>query len=121
MPGINVGETLSLSGQWEVHPRHGRNFKVESFEPQLPSTAEGIRRYLGSGLIKGIGPKTAERIVERFGEETLEVIESSPERLREVQGIYNQILGRVATDTELTTAVTFLNLGGTRENLKLGR
>src|SRR5919201_1708057 len=95
MRGINVGETLSLSGQWEVHPRHGRNFKVESFEPQLPSTAEGICRYLGSGLIKGIGPKTAERIVERFGEETLEVIESSPERLREVQGISTKKLNVV--------------------------
>ena len=95
LPGINVGETLSLSGLWEVHPRHWRNFKVESFEPQLPSTAEGIRRYLGSGLIKGIGPKTAERIVERFGEETLEVIESSPERLREVPGISTKKLNVV--------------------------
>src|SRR5581483_3972496 len=92
MPGISVGETLSLSGAWEIHPRHGRNFKVEAFEPRLPSTAEGIRRYLGSGLIKGIGPKTAERIVERFGGETLEVIESSPERLREVSGISSKKL-----------------------------
>ncbi len=87
MPGINVGETLTLNGAWEIHPRHGRNFKVESFEPKLPSTADGIRRYLGSGLIKGIGPKTAERIVQRFGGDTLEVIESAPERLAEVSGI----------------------------------
>ncbi len=87
MPGINVGETLLLNGEWQVNPQHGRQFKVQTFEPRLPSTVDGIRRYLGSGLIKGIGPKTAERIVDYFGEDTLEVVEQEPARLAEVSGI----------------------------------
>jgi exodeoxyribonuclease V alpha subunit len=87
MPGINVGETLLLNGEWQVNPQHGRQFKVQTFEPRLPSTVDGIRRYLGSGLIKGIGPKTAERIVDYFGADTLEVVEQEPARLAEVSGI----------------------------------
>jgi len=87
MPGINVGETLLLNGEWQVNPQHGRQFKVQTFEPRLPSTVDGIRRYLGSGLIKGIGPKTAERIVDYFGEDTLEVVEQEPARLAEVSGV----------------------------------
>jgi len=87
MPGINVGETLLLNGEWQVNPQHGRQFKVQTFEPRLPSTVDGIRRYLGSGLIKGIGPKTAERIVDYFGPDTLDVVEQEPERLAEVSGI----------------------------------
>ena len=112
MPGINVGETLAVSGFWEVHPRHGRNFKVESFQPQLPSTADGIRRYLGSGLIKGIGPKMAERIVSQFGEQTLEIIEAAPERLREVSGISTNKLGAIvrawAEQKEVKNLMLFL-------------
>jgi len=87
MPGINVGETLLLNGEWQVNPQHGRQFKVQTFEPRLPSTVDGIRRYLGSGLIKGIGPKTAERIVDYFGADTLDIVEQEPARLAEVSGI----------------------------------
>ena len=87
MPNINVGETLLLTGEWQVNPQHGRQFKVQTLEPRLPSTVDGIRRYLGSGLIKGVGPKTAERIVSHFGAGTLEVIEETPGRLSEVSGI----------------------------------
>jgi len=112
MPGLNVGETVSLNGAWEVHPLHGRHFKVSSFEPKLPSTAEGIRRYLGSGLIKGIGPKTADRIVESFGAETLEVIESTPERLLEVPGISTKKLDIIvrgwAEQREIKNLMLFL-------------
>jgi len=87
LPGLQVGETVLLEGEWAAHPQHGREFRVSACQPQLPATIEGIRRYLGSGLIKGIGPKTARAIVERFGEQTLDIIEEEPERLREVAGI----------------------------------
>jgi len=87
MLGVNVGETIRLEGAWTSHPKHGRQFKVERYTPELPSSPEGLRRYLGSGLIKGIGPVTAERIVKRFGLETIAVIEQHAERLREVSGV----------------------------------
>lgn len=97
MPGVNVGESLEMQGEWQLHPQHGRNFRVHTFEPKLPSTVDGIRRYLGSGLIKGIGPKTAERIVAHFSERTLEMIEQDPERLREVNGISARKVSDIAT------------------------
>lgn len=84
---VNVGESLRLEGWWVTHPRHGRQFKVQSYAVKLPATIEGIRKYLGSGLIKGIGPITARRIVDHFGLETLEVIERTPERLADVPGV----------------------------------
>jgi exodeoxyribonuclease V alpha subunit len=68
-------------------PQYGRQFQVEAYDTMLPATVQGIRRYLGSGLIKGIGPKMAERIVEHFGQATLEVIEQQPGRLVEVPGL----------------------------------
>jgi exodeoxyribonuclease V alpha subunit len=82
--GVQVGETLDMDGRWVEHPEHGRQFEIERFRSVLPATVEGIRRYLGSGLIKGIGPATAKRIVDTFGAETLQVIENEPERLRQV-------------------------------------
>lgn len=85
--GASVGESLALEGIWVNHPRHGRQFEIRRFSLQLPATVEGLRRYLGSGLIKGIGPVTAERIVKHFGMETLEVIDRGAERLNEVEGV----------------------------------
>src|SRR5919108_4808378 len=85
--GAQVGESLRLQGRWTSHPRYGRQFEVWSYTTVLPATVQGIRRYLGSGLIKGIGPKMAERIVEHFGPATLEVIEQAPTRLVEVPGL----------------------------------
>ena len=87
MLGIHVGESVHLIGEWTVHPQYGRQFRAESVRIVLPATIQGIRKYLGSGLIKGIGPITAERIVRRFGIETLNVIEKTPERLLEVLGV----------------------------------
>ena len=87
MPGVSEGETLKLTGQWIAHPKYGDQFKVEAFEVTLPATVAGIRRYLGSGIIKGIGMSMAKRIVEKFGELSLEVIENEPERLKEIPGI----------------------------------
>jgi len=84
---VNAGESLRLEGVWTSHPQYGRQFKVMSYQTVLPATVEGIRRYLGSGLIKGIGPVTARRIVKRFGLDTLDIIEHHPHRLREVLGV----------------------------------
>jgi exodeoxyribonuclease V alpha subunit len=85
--GAQPGESLRLTGRWSTHPKFGRQFEVFSYETVLPATVQGIRRYLGSGLIKGVGPKLAERIVDAFGADALEVIESAPDRLGEVHGL----------------------------------
>jgi exodeoxyribonuclease V alpha subunit len=85
--GAQPGESLRLQGHWASHPQYGRQFLVEAYDTMLPATIQGIRRYLGSGLIKGIGPKMAERIVAHFGQATLEVIEQAPGRLVEVPGL----------------------------------
>ncbi|MBO0794750.1 MAG: ATP-dependent RecD-like DNA helicase, partial [Ktedonobacteraceae bacterium] len=87
LPGVQVGELLTVEGEWEHDPRYGRQLHVTSFAQRLPATTGGMIRYLSSGLIKGIGPKKAERIVEHFGEQTLAIIEQQPERLSEVKGI----------------------------------
>ena len=81
------GEVLKMTGEWINHPRYGHQFKVVQFESQVPASVHGIQKYLGSGLIKGIGPVMAQRIVEMFGEKTLNVIEEQLRRLGEVQGI----------------------------------
>ncbi len=85
--GVQPGESLRLVGRWGSHPRFGRQFEVDSFTTVLPATVQGIERYLGSGLIKGIGPKMAGRIVAHFGADTLRIIEEQPGRLVEVPGL----------------------------------
>ena len=87
LSGINPGESLKLTGNWVQNKRFGEQFQVETFEVTIPATLLGIQKYLASGLIKGIGPIMSERIVEKFGLHTLEVIEKKPERLSEVEGI----------------------------------
>jgi exodeoxyribonuclease V alpha subunit len=87
LASANVGESLRLTGLWTTHSQYGRQFKVLGYETVLPATVEGIRRYLGSGLIKGVGPVTARRIVDYLGLDTLEVIEQQPKRLLEVPGV----------------------------------
>lgn len=87
LPELAPGVYLRLQGKWVNHPKHGLQFQSEVCEQAMPATLAGIRRYLGSGLIKGIGPRLAERIVHQFGTQTLEVIENQPERLVEVADI----------------------------------
>ena len=87
MVGVHVGESVELSGRWTVHPEYGKQFAVEQMKQVLPATIAGMEKYLGSGLIRGVGPKTAKRIVAHFGIETLNVIEQTPERLVEVPGV----------------------------------
>ncbi len=91
-----VGEVLDMSGEWVTHPRFGEQFKVAQFTSRVPATIDGIRKYLGSGLIKGLGPVMAGRIVERFGKDTLEVIEGDIKRLGEVPGIGAKRIALVA-------------------------
>ncbi|WP_433856382.1 SF1B family DNA helicase RecD2 [Streptomyces kronopolitis] len=85
--GAQPGESLRMEGRWGSHPQYGKQFTVENYTTVLPATIQGIRRYLGSGLIKGIGPRLADRIVEHFGTDTLDVIETEPARLVEVPGL----------------------------------
>ena len=87
MAAISIGETYQFKGKWNLDSRYGWQFNFDDYQIILPTTLEGVRRYLGSGLIKGVGPATANRIVGQFGEKTLEVIEDYPEKLNEVEGI----------------------------------
>ncbi|MFB8242143.1 ATP-dependent RecD-like DNA helicase [Kitasatospora purpeofusca] len=103
--GAQPGESLRLHGRWGSHPQYGRQFVVENYTTVLPATVQGIQRYLGSGLIKGIGPRFAERIVERFGAETLEVIENEPGRLIEVPGLGPKRTKKIAAAWEEQKAI----------------
>ncbi|MCG8684885.1 MAG: ATP-dependent RecD-like DNA helicase [Desulfobacterales bacterium] len=87
LAGVAEGEQLSLKGSWTSHPKYGDQFKAETYEVTLPSTVAGIRKYLGSGLIRGISQYLADKIVDTFGDQTLEVIENEPDRLLDVHGI----------------------------------
>ncbi len=87
MAEVHVGSVLSLTGSWRIDSKYGRQFSIESYEETLPATVYGIEKYLGSGLVKGIGPKFAKRIVSTFGADTLTVIETDPDRLIEIVGI----------------------------------
>ena len=87
MASISIGETYQFNGRWNLDSRYGWQFNFEDYQIILPTTLEGVRRYLGSGLIKGVGPSTANRIVDKFGEKTLGIIEDNPERLNEIEGI----------------------------------
>lgn len=84
LPNLFAGETLRLHGSWSNHPKYGAQFKAERFEKLLPATITGLQRYLASGLIKGVGPVTARRLIRHFGMDLMRVIEEEPERLQEV-------------------------------------
>ena len=87
MPETHPGSILQLEGEWRIDAKYGRQFSVTAFEEAMPATAYGMEKYLGSGLVKGIGPKYARRIVQKFGTDTLDIIEENPQRLLEVNGI----------------------------------
>lgn len=92
---VSVGSVLLIDGNWKVDSKYGRQFTAQSWEETLPATVFGIEKYLGSGLIKGVGPKFAGRIVRRFGTETIEVIENDIARLREVEGIGEKRIAKI--------------------------
>jgi exodeoxyribonuclease V alpha subunit len=123
LPELTPGEQVRLSGRWLNHPKHGLQFLVEVCEQRLPATAAGMRRYLGSGLIKGIGPRLAERIVATFGAQTLDVIETQPERLREVPDIGPKRVRQIAIAWEeqkqIKEIMLFLHGHGISTNLAI--
>ena len=86
-PKVQCGETLVLTGKWFNHPKHGRQFSFTSLKSKLPASAYGIRKYLASGLIHGIGKTYANKIVDHFGADTLRVISEESGRLKEIEGI----------------------------------
>lgn len=106
------GEVMELQGRWKTHPRYGRQFEIENFKTTAPATVQGIKKYLGSGMIKGIGPKTAERIVEHFGKKTLDIIEEDIGRLEEIAGIgakrVDMIRAAWAEQREIRSVMMFL-------------
>lgn len=111
-PPLQKGEQLKLTGSWQVHRRYGRQLAVERWERLLPATAGGLKRYLSSGLIKGIGPVTAGSIVDHLGVEALTIIEREPQRLLEVPGIGSKkaslITAGLARHREIQQAMVFL-------------
>ncbi len=121
LPELSPGEYLRLQGQWDRHPKHGSQFKAELCEQTLPATIAGIQGYLGSGMIKGIGPKLAERIVSQFKEDTFEVIEQNPERLFEIPGIGMDRAGRITRawqeQKQVKEIMVFLHGHGVSTNL----
>lgn len=114
--GVQPGESLRLTGTWVQDPKYGRQLRVSSYATVAPATVAGIEKYLGSGLIRGIGKGLASRLVQSFGLATLEVIEGQPERLREVEGIGPQrsaaILHAWAEQREIKEVMVFLQSHG---------
>ena len=98
LPYIGEGDLVTVYGRWVHNPKYGRQFKVEQSEKQLPADRASILRYLSSGAIKGIGPKTAKRIVDEFGDETFDVIEHHPDWLASIQGITSRRAREIAED-----------------------
>jgi exodeoxyribonuclease V alpha subunit len=121
LPELSPGEHLRLQGQWDNHPKHGPQFKAEVCEQTLPATVAGIQGYLGSGMIKGIGPRFAERIVGLFKEDTFDVIETTPQRLLEVPGIGEERKQKITTawkeQKQVKEIMVFLHGHGVSTNL----
>ncbi len=95
MPALLPGETVSAKGAWKVNPQHGRQFEVNDYSLDSPADVIGIQKYLASGMVKGIGPAYAERIVKKYGAETLNVIDTSPESLSDIPGIGKKRIERI--------------------------
>ena len=120
LPFITKGDSLKIIGQNTVHREYGEQFKIESFEKIMPKTLDGLINYLGSGMIKGIGPATAKRIVKKFGEETMFVMKNEPKRLATVKGITEEraieICDEFVQKWELWEIVSFLERYGIGAN-----
>ena len=100
MPTLSVGESIEVEGKWVNHKTYGTQFEVSKFMPVIPSSLEGIYAYLSSGMIHGIGEKMAKRIVDKFGVNTLDIIQNNPERLEEVEGIGGKKLKQIVKSYE---------------------
>lgn len=111
MPGINPGETVTLTGTYTIHPSFGRQFKVSAFSRSMPETTEQIFKYLASGVIRGIGPKKAMSIVEKFGSDTLYILETEPERLSSIKGISEEQAKLIGEDFKRQSALRTIMMG----------
>lgn len=111
-PNLNAGEHVQLSGAWVMHPKFGKQFDAKECSAQTPTSIIGLKKYLGSGLIKGIGPVYAEKLVNYFGTQILEIIDKDPERLREVPGIGKGRVEKITTawhdQKEISNIMIFL-------------
>ncbi|OPJ63440.1 ATP-dependent RecD-like DNA helicase [Clostridium oryzae] len=120
IPYINEGQNLSVKGEWVLHPHFGRQLKVDSCEEILPSTVKGIETYLASGVIFGIGPVTAKKIVEKFGEKSLDVLENHIELLKDIEGIGDKKLDIIyesyCKQREVKDVIIFLQSYGISNN-----
>lgn len=116
LPFINQGDSLKLLGRYVEHPEYGRQFKIETFEKLLPKTKQAIEKYLSGGIIKGIGPATAKKIVDMFGEATITIFKTEPEKLAQVKGINlakaREIAAEFNEKWELWQLVSFLERFG---------
>ncbi len=116
MPSIQPGETLSCTGKWKKHPQFGVQFLVENYSVSYPADLMGIQKYLESGLIKGIGPVYAQKIIDKFGLKTLEIIDASPDRLLEVPGIGAKKIEKMKvcwdSQKEIREIIIFLRTNG---------
>ena len=123
MPTLTVGESIEVEGKWVNHKVYGTQFEVSSFMPVTPSSIEGIYVYLSSGMIKGIGEKMAKRIIDKFGVDTLDIIQNSPQRLSEVEGIGTKKIEQIAKsyedDRELRNIIIKLSPYGITPNFCL--
>ncbi len=112
-PNIGLGEQLILTGNWVTHPSYGEQFAAAGFDRSLPSSVHGIAEYLGSGVIRGVGPKLASKIAEKFGEDTFDILSSEPERLKEIRGITDrkarEIGRQFVEQNEMRLLMEFLN------------
>lgn len=123
LPFINKGDSLKLEGEFIVHQEYGRQFKIATFEKIMPETLEALEKYLAGGIIKGIGPSTAKKIVDAFKQETITVLRFEPERLSQIKGITKQKAITIAEEFtkkwELWQIVGFLEgFGITSQNCK---
>lgn len=120
IPFINIGEAVKVEGEWIYHQTYGEQMEVSVVTPIVPSTVDGIEKYLSSGLIPYIGPKTAKKIVKKFGLDTLDIIQYNPERLKEIEGIGDKKLAKIveafAEQGELREIMVFLQSFGITPN-----
>lgn len=116
LPLIGEGQSVRVGGQWVNHPEYGQQLKVESYTEIVPSSLEGIEKYLGSGLIQGIGPATAKKLVDEFGMDTLDIIEYNPEKLMKIEGIGEKKAAAISEaynqQRELRNVMVFLQTYG---------
>lgn len=112
LPGVQSGETIICKGSWKRHPQYGRQFDIQSFEIRRPTDLKGIEKYLASGLIRGVGPVYAKKIVQHFGINTLEILDQSPYSLLDIPGIGEKRIEKISQhwkeQTEIRDVMIFL-------------